>query len=104
MLQILLAARIENDIQATEFYLQNNPPFGHFSYLCLNLEEMFITGKETYPSERTLLTTGVLEAALDSRYRHYRRVETPYLNIVYRSYDSIPWRPLGNRPDGALKV
>ena len=98
------AARIENDILATEFYLQKKPPFGHFSYLCLNLEEMFITGKETYPIERSLLTTGVLEAALDSRYKNHRRVETPYLNFAYSSYHSIPCRPRGPRPDGALKV
>jgi hypothetical protein len=40
------------------------PPYAYFSYLSLNTEEMFATGKPSYPVERTLLTTGALEAAL----------------------------------------
>lgn len=97
------AARVENDIQATEFYLQDGPPHAHFSYLSLNIEEMFVTGQPTYPVERTLLTTGILEAALDSRYRGHVRCETPYLDFAYRSYDAIPWRPRERRPGGATQ-
>ena len=62
---------------------------------------MFVTGVPTYPVERTLLTSGVLEAALDSRHQGYIRLETPHLDIAYHSYDSIPWRPTGPRPIGA---
>jgi hypothetical protein len=51
--------------------------------------------------ERTLLTTGVLEAALDSRYQGQVRVETPHLDVVYQSFDSIPWRPSASEPQGA---
>ena len=95
------AARVESDILATEFYLQNESPHGHFSYLSLNIEEMFVTGQPTYRVARTLLTTGVLEAALDSRYQGHIRLETPHLDITYHSYDTIPWRPTGRRPSGA---
>ncbi len=95
------AARIGGQIQATEFYLQSGFSHAHFSYLSLNIEEMFLTGRPTYPLERTLLTTGVLEAALDSRYRGHIRLETPHLNIAYRSYETLPWRPTGRRPAGA---
>jgi hypothetical protein len=70
-------------------------------YLNLNIEEMFVTGKPTYPVERTLLTSGVLEAALDSRYQGHIRLETPHLDVAYRSYDTIPWRPREKRPTGA---
>ncbi len=101
VVDLAYAARIGGKIDATEFYLQNGPPHSHFSYLSLNIEEMFVTGVPTYPVERTLLTTGVLEAALDSRYRGHVRLETPHLDIAYRSYDSIPWRPTGRRPTGA---
>jgi len=95
------AGRVGDVIQGTEFYLQNGEPHAHFSYLALNIEEMFVTGIPTYPVERTLLTSGVLEAALDSRYQGYVCLETPHLDIAYRSYDSLPWRPYGRRPTGA---
>ncbi len=96
------AARIDDKISATEFYLQEDQPYCHFSYLSLNVEEMFVSGQPTYTVDRTLLTTGVLEAALDSRHQGYIRLETPHLQqIAYRSYESIPWRPRGPRPTGA---
>ena len=95
------AARIGGKIHSTEFYVLNGPPHPHFSYLSLNIEEMFVTGKPSYPVERTLLTSGILEAALDSRYRGHIRLETPHLDVAYRSYDAVPWRPTGRRPVGA---
>jgi hypothetical protein len=95
------AARINGELCATEAYLQHGPPHSHFSYLSLNIEEMFVTGKPTYPVERTLLTTGVLETALDSRYRGHIRVETPHLSVRYRPNRDVPWRPSGPRPAGA---
>ena len=95
------AGVVDGQIKGTEFYLQNGSPHAHFSYLSLNIEEMFVTNTPTYPVERTLLTSGVLEAALDSRYQGYVRVETPYLDITYHSYASLRWRPTGQRPTGA---
>lgn len=89
-----------DEVQACEVFLGGDP-HPHFSYLSLNIEEMFLTGKPTWPVERTLLTTGILEAALESRYRGHARVETPHLAVTYRSYESIPWRPTGARPVGA---
>jgi hypothetical protein len=91
-------ARVNNEIVATEFYLAEGPPHAHFSYLSLNIEEMFVTGKPTYPVERTLLTTGILEAALDSRYQGHVRLETPHLDVAYQPVDQVPWRPQGPRP------
>jgi hypothetical protein len=99
------AGRVNGKIAATEFYLQGHGapggPYAHFSYLSLNIEEMFLTGKPTYPVERTLLTTGMLEAALTSRYEGHIRIETPWLDVTYRSYETLPWRPTGPRPSGA---
>ena len=94
------ACRSGDEIQATEIYLQNEPPHSHFSYLSLNVEEMFVTGVPSYPVERTLLTTGMLEAALDSRHQGCIRLETPHLDVAYRSYDHVPWRPTAPRPVG----
>lgn len=99
------AARVGGQIQATEFYLQGHGgpvgSYSHFSYLSLNIEEMFLSGRPTYPVERTVLTSGVLDAALSSRYEGHRRLETPWLDIAYKSYESFRWRPRGTRPTGA---
>ena len=40
--------------------------YAHFAYLALNVEEMMVTGEPTYPVERVLLTSGVLEAAVSA--------------------------------------
>jgi hypothetical protein len=54
-----------------------------FSPLSNNMEKMFLTGKPTYPVERTLLTTGLTAAGVDSLYAGQVRVETPHLAIRY---------------------
>ena len=96
------AGKSEGRIDATEFYLQNGGPYAHFSYLSLNIEEMFLTGHPRYPVERTLLTTGILDAAMQSRYQGYIRLQTPYLSeITYQSYQQMPIRPTTSRPGGA---
>ena len=45
---------------------------------------MFLTGRATYPVERTLLTSGMTEAGVDSLWRGQRRLETPHLAVRYR--------------------
>ncbi|MEW6756356.1 MAG: hypothetical protein AB1505_36095 [Candidatus Latescibacterota bacterium] len=99
------AARVDGQVQATEFYLQGHGApggaYAHFSYLSLNIEEMFVTGRPSYPVERTLLASGVLEAALTSRHQGHERQETPWLDVAYHSYERLPWRPTGPRPTGA---
>ena len=99
------AARVGGQVEACEFYLQGHGgPLGayaHFSYLSLNVEEMFVTGQPSYPVERTLLSTGVLDAALTSRHEGHRRLATPWLDVAYQAPADIPWRPRGPRPAGA---
>lgn len=93
------------EIVASEFYCQGhggpNGAYAHFSYLGLNIEEMFVTGVPAYPAARSLLTSGALDAALTSRYDGHRRIQTPWLNEAYRSYDELKWKPAGPRPTGA---
>jgi hypothetical protein len=55
-----------------------------FSPLVNNIEKMFLTGKPTYPVERTLLTTGLTAAGVESLYRRQERYETPHLAIKYQ--------------------
>lgn len=96
------AGKHSDNIYATEFYLQNGPPYSHFSYLSLNIEEMFLTGVPQYPVERTLLTTGILDTIMHSRAQGHIQLETPHLaELAYRSYDQTLIRPTAPRPEGA---
>ena len=94
------ACRADGQTQAMRVLL-SGAPYAHFSYLCLNIQEMFLTGKPQYPVERTLLVSGALEALMDSRYRGHVRVLTPHLDVHYRSYDRAPIRPAASSPQGA---
>ena len=95
------AGRIAGAVAATEFYLQPDGPGANFGYLCRNIQRFFTTRQPPYPPQRTLLATGTIAAAMNSRYEGHRRVETPELNIPYRSYATLPLRPRGPRPQGA---
>ena len=90
-----------SEVQACEFYLQPDGPGASFGYLSRNIQRFFQTGVAPYPAERTLLTTGVIDAAMISRSEGHRVVETPYLDVVYESYTEMPIRPMAARPHGA---
>jgi hypothetical protein len=65
-----------------------------FSPLVYNAEQMFLTGKAQYPIERTLLTSGLLLAGVDSAFQGMKRVETPNLAAVHYqpNPESTYWR------------
>src|SRR5205823_2908924 len=73
----------EPSILSTQMYLpglspgQTLPNF--FSALVHHIETMFLTGKPSYPVERTLLTTGMLASAVESLAKGQTRIETPHL-------------------------
>ena len=70
------------------------PSRDHFSFLSNHIEYMFRTGQSSYPVERTLLTTGVLEALHDSRQAGGKRVVTPHLqNLSYTPAEDFPVAP-----------
>lgn len=70
---------------ATWFKLDLNPPFGHFAYLLKAIEKMIHTGQVSYPVERTLLTTGILDTVMHSLAANGKRIETPQLAIAYEN-------------------
>ena len=65
-----------------------------FNPLSYNMEKMFLSGKPTIPVERTLLTTGLTAAGVDSLFAGQTRVETLHLAISYRAAkeSTFPWR------------
>ena len=65
------------------FYLPSPPGAKYFDCLVANIEKLFDTGKPPYPVERTLLTSGILAAAMESHYRRGARMETPELDVRY---------------------
>jgi hypothetical protein len=79
--------RGDNKPLATHFYLQQPDPFAHFAYQLRAIDAMIQTGHPPYPVERTLLTTGILDAVMTSRSDKHRRLETPHLDIRYQPTD-----------------
>ena len=82
---------------STQMYLPMPPArtslANFFSPLVNNFEQMYLTGKETYPLERTLLTTGLTAAGVESLFRQQARFETPHLAIPYQpTKASTFWR------------
>ncbi len=91
------SARLDKGLFSTQMYLPM--PDGRttlanfFSPLVNGMEQMFLTGKPTYPVERTLLTTGLTAAGVDSLHDGQKRLETPHLAIKYQpTRESTFWR------------
>lgn len=80
-----VALQTPTDIQSTLFGPPTvTRPLPHFDGLVHCIEELMVTGREPYPPERTLLTTGALAFAFDS-IRSGQPVPTPGLSVTYRA-------------------
>lgn len=85
----IFAGKIKDQAKpaACHFYLQQPDPFAHFAYLLRAIEKMIHTGHAPYPVERTLLTTGILDAVFRSHAAGGKRQLTPHLAIKYEPTD-----------------
>lgn len=85
----------EKTPRATSFYVgpwQNRNLFRALSHA---IQIHFREKRAPYPVERTLLTTGILAAEMDSRAEGGRTVSTPELEIVYAPRDFRRCREMG---------
>jgi hypothetical protein len=67
---------------STLMYLPAPPGANFFNPLVLRIEDFFRSGKPPYPVERTLLTGGILDAALESRIKNHTRIKTSDLASI----------------------
>lgn len=85
-------------IESCWFYGQNEQPFGHFTFLVRQIESLILSGRPPYPVDRTLLTTGILDAAMRSRFEGHVTIETPELDISYDAPPEVPDTGVGRQP------
>ncbi len=67
------------------FLTQWGRPWSHGNGLSYWVEQTIVQAKEFYPPERTLLTTGMIAAMMDSSFQGGKKVDTPHLNVKYRA-------------------
>jgi hypothetical protein len=89
-----ITVRMKNDdIFSTLVYLPYYSMRNFFNPLVNHIETLFRTGKSPYPVERTLLTTGMTAAGVESLFQKQKRLATPHLAIKYKSTrKSTFWR------------
>lgn len=85
---ITVAARLKDqpDPLSLLYYLggghEMQPNF--FNPLCHHIEHLIATGQPPYPIERTLLTTGLTAAGVESLWQDQKLLDTPHLAINYQ--------------------
>jgi hypothetical protein len=91
------AGLVGNRVVSTQMYLPMPPRHttlaDFFSPLMNHIEHMVLTGEVPYPVERTLLTSGMTLAGVESLHRGETKVETPEMHMEYQGRrDSAYWR------------
>ena len=81
-----VAARLKNQAEpfSTLFYLPPNPNVVYSAALMAQAEKTFLTGKPAHPLRRTLLTSGLVAAGMQSLAADGRRLPTPHLAVSYQ--------------------
>ena len=84
----------ESKTRATSFYTGPWQNRNLFKALAHAIQHLFIHGKAPYPVERTLLTSGALASAMQSR-QAGKPIKTPHLEFKYAARDYRAMREMG---------
>lgn len=81
------AARLKGQSEPLSalFYLPPNPNVAYSAPLMSTAESTFVNGEAPCPVERTLLTSGLVEACIKSVADGQKRHETPHLTVKYQA-------------------
>jgi hypothetical protein len=79
------AAKLKSQAEplSAMFHLPPVPNVVYSAALMSKVEETFLTRRASYPVERTLLTTGLVAAGMQSLAAGQKRIETPHLAVRY---------------------
>lgn len=80
---------------ATSFYVGPWENRNLFKALSHAIQTLIRERRAPYPPERTHLVTGMLAAAMESRYQKNREVATPQLDLAYQPRDFKAMREMG---------
>jgi hypothetical protein len=84
--EFAFAGRVKGQAEpAACWYELPKPQRDHFSFLVQHVARMMVSGQPDYPVERTLLTTGMLAALVESKATGHKRIETPHLQVAYKA-------------------
>lgn len=89
------AARLKGEKEPLSLllFIDGKNPRNFFSPQLNAFEQMVLSGKAPFPIERTLLTTGLTAAGVESLWLGQKRIETPHLVIRYQpTKESTFWR------------
>ena len=62
-----------------------------FNPMCHHIENLIVDGRVPYPIERTLLTTGLSIAGVQSLWQE-KKLDTPHLDITYQVSEASTFR------------
>ncbi len=85
----------EDAPRATSFHVGPWDNRNLFKALSHAIQTHFRQGHAPYPVERTLLVSGILDAAMDSRIAGDKPLQTPWLDVAYQPQDFRAMREMG---------